>query len=314
MDELEDDLAIFGGQMKVLDRKGKHGHQKSSSVSGGGSITTATSNSGSASQSPASTPSSSVSPIMNPTALNLGSMGLEMPDVHPSLITYLNQDAVRRAIQAGQSVSAQGSPTQQPTILAQFRPQQQDNPGLGGANSTLPTASYGFNTSNFGAPSSDDWSRFGTFGENNNSSAESSRSAFGFYQDADSSMGMRGEQVERSQLAASSRLGTNPILQGFGTMPSMYSGPNNPLHRAQSTSQYFSQPSYMHAAAAPDPYDDMHTRGGMGTNLPSGSTWVEGSGNPMDTAGAVEIGLSGESRMEAGWMALMRDYGIMDSS
>lgn len=91
VDDLEDDLAIFGGQMRVLDRKSKNPHQRSPSMS---------STSGSGSGSSPQTPSSNTTNL-SPTSPSGGGMlglGLGLPDVHPSLITYLNQDAVRRAV------------------------------------------------------------------------------------------------------------------------------------------------------------------------------------------------------------------------
>ena len=92
VDDLEDDLAIFGGQMRVIDRKGKAPHQRSPSMSSSGHA--------SASGSSPKTPSSTVTNLSptSPSASGMLGLGLGLPDVHPSLITYLNQDAVRRAI------------------------------------------------------------------------------------------------------------------------------------------------------------------------------------------------------------------------
>lgn len=105
VDDLEDDLAIFGGQMRVLDRKGKAPHQRSPSMSSSGQE--------SASGSSPRTPSSSVANLSppSPSASGMLGLGLGLPDVHPSLITYLNQDAVRRVVshQQQHSVDTVGS-------------------------------------------------------------------------------------------------------------------------------------------------------------------------------------------------------------
>lgn len=105
VDDLEDDLAIFGGQMRVIDRKGKAPHQRSPSMSSSGHA--------SASGSSPKTPSSTVTNLSptSPSASGMLGLGLGLPDVHPSLITYLNQDAVRRAISQQQQQQQHGGDT-----------------------------------------------------------------------------------------------------------------------------------------------------------------------------------------------------------
>lgn len=68
-------------------------------------------------------------------------------------------------------------------------------------------------------------------------------------------------------------------------------------------------------------HDPMHpNQGGLQWN-PAGGFFPDGSGvdllrTPMANPGAVELGLSGESRHDSGWIAFMRDCGIlgMDTS
>lgn len=96
-EDIEDDLAIFGGQMKVLSRKGKsNAHQRSTSTSG--SVAASSSVGSPQSQSSSST---NVSPKLAPQAAAVLGLGMDFPEVHPSLIMYLNQDAVRRAMAQG---------------------------------------------------------------------------------------------------------------------------------------------------------------------------------------------------------------------
>ncbi len=50
---------------------------------------------------------------------------------------------------------------------------------------------------------------------------------------------------------------------------------------------------------------------GLGVNM-SGFNWAEVGTNTMDPTGAVEMGLSSESGMDASWITFMRECGIMD--
>ncbi|KAH9479083.1 putative transcriptional regulatory protein C1F7.11c [Psilocybe cubensis] len=127
-EDIEDDLAIFGGQMKVLSRKGKmNAHQRSSSTSG--SITTHSTVSSPQSQSPSST---NASPKLDSQAAAVLGLGLDFPDVHPSLITYLNQDAVRRAMTQG-SLQREGNA---PPTVSQVNPEAPAG-SFGASNATI---------------------------------------------------------------------------------------------------------------------------------------------------------------------------------
>ena len=49
----------------------------------------------------------------------------------------------------------------------------------------------------------------------------------------------------------------------------------------------------------------------LGVNM-AGFNWAEVGTNTMDPTGAVEMGLSSESGMDANWITFIRDCGIMD--
>lgn len=92
-----DDLAIFGGQLRVLDRKGKQIHQTTVTPSLFVPFPT--------SISLTKNPITEFPKSFEDTITTGDVFGSSLPDLHPSLIEYLNQDAVRRAISGQRSGS-----------------------------------------------------------------------------------------------------------------------------------------------------------------------------------------------------------------
>ncbi|KDR81167.1 hypothetical protein GALMADRAFT_222679 [Galerina marginata CBS 339.88] len=369
-DDIEDDLAIFGGQMRVLDRKGKHGlghgHRRSPS--------SATGSGGSASTDSPQASSASVSPTTHPAVLSLG-FGLELPDVHPSLVAYLNQDAVRRAMQGqGQGTARSGGGggggrSQQAAPVSILIPEA-EGPGSrarssggagsgqeyhrqaqasgGAGNSNQPSQ---MNTYTDGGSSSDevsgtgrgslgsfnfasgpasqqsrDWTAFGhdAFGEA--AQQQSSPLGLGFSSQAGGVIG------GRPTLPGIASLPTSSMAQGFG-MQGGYLSNSGAFASSHQAGQYQDRSGtgefagYNYPALGNQGQGQGQGQGGnyeMGGGQQSQSQsqlgWAgDGDGgnsgldmNPMDPAGAVEMGLSSESGMDAGWMSFMRDCGIMD--
>ncbi|KAF9477057.1 hypothetical protein BDN70DRAFT_862320 [Pholiota conissans] len=355
IEDIEDDLAIFGGQMKVLKQKGKNSRSASTS-----------------SESPASSPeaTSSTSPKLNPAMLGFG---LGIPDVHPSLIRYLNQDSVKKTMEPmpliaqlprrisipdapppAQQTSAQGASSSGPHIsyerskdisLSQL---PQWNASAGTSNSTTP-ASDSSSSSFLPDSPSRDWAT--------SSQRERRRSGFEYAPYGKPVAGGSGLGQSMSMGAAHnpSPLGLpanaglqqpsippiSPMSMGafsaMAPLPEMRDAdmasfmPVDPQPSTAEQATFFAQSAGgggggYSAHSFPghtDMFDPSLTMGlnvdqmlgrsaAMGINLNAGFNWEEVRTSTMDPTGAVEMGLSSESGMDASWISFMRDCGIMD--
>ncbi|KAF8894235.1 fungal-specific transcription factor domain-containing protein [Gymnopilus junonius] len=338
-DTIEDDLAIFGGQMRVLDRKGKgHGH----GITGGDSRSSPSLSASSASVSPtmgssqvpgASSSNSSIAGLGTGANAGFGGnlfgglgFGLDLPDVHPSLITYLNQDAVRRAVAVGQGRAGQGQreSTGAAVMTGTGGVAGGTGPGVGNLNTpisiSIPEAPVsgkgsdkvlggGFGT--FGPPlasrrsildPSREWSSsFTGFGGNGQGSPVS-LPGLGNLQNTPT---QHQQQPTYHLPVPSSATGANLMASNFGNqqLPSQWDFNN----------YQGSQGPFMTSGMdldVPAGFDDVGA-GWMNIGMNSDP---RGNVNVMDPMGVVEMGLSSESGMDAGWMSFMRDCGIMDST
>ncbi|KAF8962407.1 hypothetical protein BDZ97DRAFT_1824910 [Flammula alnicola] len=340
IDDIEDDLAIFGGQMRVLDRKGKPPHQRSSSSS-----------TGSAASSPQTPSSGGVSPTSGPAKLGFG---LALPDVHPSLITYLNQDVVRRTMSMSPATAGLtatsisiSEPHIPPSQITAQNASQMRAPWKEAASDQTGTRS----TASLTGPS---------LGEQDGRSTSSQRTPFAHApiqppqylsipetsRDWSTSTtptagGLAGQELgasDRSKGAngggTANRAGqANPNLPRLSTLPQS-TFPRVAALPNMDISQSFGLPDILPPRADPSRKFDAATSGyfgnppvdftsypfggrrsaGAGVDLNTTFNWLESGLNAMDPTGAVEMGLSSESGMDAGWISFMRDCGIMDTA
>ncbi|KIM39486.1 hypothetical protein M413DRAFT_446984 [Hebeloma cylindrosporum] len=341
-DELEDDLAIFGGQMRVLDRKGKNPNQRSPSMSSSGHA--------SASGSSPKTPSSNVnvSPT-SPSESGMLGLGLGLPDVHPSLITYLNQDAVRRAVsqQQQQHGPVSSSDTQSASTSAHEGPYERSHLVSGRSQNPSTQASGGNNTQSTSRSSSFiprpdpvmEWATTGTSHDPPGQTAPSS--SFNQYPSSPNQSGMgttyqsqaniRPPILRRAPVPVSNH-NASRTFTGHSLIPPPATQQATASARSEPPGNVYSpRPSHFYGQYTG--YD--YSSGGHGSfyggttgPMDSGLGHVHGSQNinvtttafgmlgptEMHSTGAVEMGLSSESGMDAGWLSFMRDCGIMDTT
>lgn len=377
-EDIEDDLAIFGGQMKLLSRKGKlNAHRRSPSTSG--SVTTGSSVSSPQSQ---SSSSANASPTLGHQAAAVLGHGLELPDVHPSLITYLNQDAVRRAMAQGtqqqeqqrevavpSGVNARRSEAPRPTTNISPRSGGGSVPGVvallqGNANGqqrlenvdaggpvqshmdTYPDSRTSFDdaqrrpteqTANSfpqlqlphqygsGVGPSRTWSMLNSFVTTD--SPVLSRSGLSAYPDNSVDSGGM-ERVTSSGPAGGGGDGLS-FSASLGSALNAYTGENVYSSAANANMGHsYTQPYFQRLGSygllsgqsmgSYSAGQDSDRRMQTGIDLVSGNStyaiptagWT---GDGANLADVVEMGLSSESGMDAGWMSFMRDCGIMDT-
>jgi hypothetical protein len=340
-DDFEDDLAIFGGQLKILDRKDK-GHRRTASSPPTSSSTPHTVSSG------------GTSPILG-AGFNFG-----LPDVHPSLIAYLNQDAVKKTMDVGPLGRPNGSSIFGSTLQQISNPQRQTlielDPQVnsmsqayerayeasqtqGTASRTAPVApgspstastSSSNPTSPKHAPSALQSRSFSAVGAHNQSGQQWTSSPAYESILSRSASSTTPQRVDSPQYPRISQLINN---EGVGALPT-----------ADFSQQYNIPPStsgYLAGAHQLRPGYDYSNYGYTSNAVPnnsaganmsnfqlplqySGSTtniapnldfWSNQQFNTnVDTTGAIDMGLSTESGMDAGWISFMRDCGIMDIS
>lgn len=336
VEDIEDDLAIFGGQMKVLNRKGKSPGQRSPS------------NSGSPAGSPEAT--TAASPQMNSTVLGFG---LGIPDVHPSLIRYLNQDIVKKTMEPApsivprpQRITIPDAPTLPPQVPSKGgrsglnSAHEQQAPWKPGADTTTAQAEPPSDSFAPDSPSRD-WA--------SSSQRERRRSGYEYTPYTKPSVGGNGSN---QNMASPSSVAMDTVLEvpegSISPMSSLAMGsfsamtPLQELRNPDLSQTYL--PLNTHASSSQPPnfygqqagsyvsypftgptdiYDPSLSMGmsvdqmlgrsiAMGINLNAGFNWAEVGTSTMDPTGAVEMGLSSESGMDASWISFMKSYGIMD--
>jgi hypothetical protein len=326
IEDIEDDLAIFGGQMKVLNRKGKSPRQRPSSTPG----------------SPVGSPeaTTTASPQINSTVLGFG---LRIPDVHPSLIRYLNQDIVKKTMEPvpslvprPQRITIPDAPILPPQVPSQRGGSgltgvyEQQQPWNAGADSTtMQTEPLAENFSPDSPPR--DWA----------SSSQRDRRRLGYEYTPYAKPGVGGSGPNQNMSNASPIRMATVLEVPQGTIPPMSSLPMGsfsamtplqelenpdlsqtyfPLNAhisssdpvnfyGQSAGGYMSNP-FTGPTNVYDPtlgmgmnVDQMLGRSlAMGINLNAGFNWAEVGTHTMDPTGAVEMGLSSESGMDASWI------------
>ncbi|PPR00530.1 hypothetical protein CVT24_005504 [Panaeolus cyanescens] len=395
MDDLEDDLAIFGGQMKVLDRKGKGGaqgrpqqgsispqipqgpagspqqqrqrqrssHRRSESITLTLSPGAPSSTNGISSPvSPEGVSGSPIVPEMPPPSLgttaataappqgtqtdfqgNAWDLGTGLPEVHPSLITYLSQDVVKRALdfEYGKGNGNTGANTG-----------VGDTPGggMGGAlggnsfygaglGTTAAAGGYGDTRHALGGPS---------YGWNNPGSGHSSSSVHhhvptsSLYgpQNMVNTMGVHdGLMNDQGRMQAYSQQGmvgpqsltSNGRFGAFMPINMMHGMNRGVSHGGDDMSRGYN-PGFVETAS-PSSFMGLqqpgYGGGFMGPPMasseqvminPMGPTHMGYNGNRVgmgfngtDPSRAVEMGLASESGMDLGWVTFMQDCGIMDT-
>ncbi|KAF5316353.1 hypothetical protein D9619_006856 [Psilocybe cf. subviscida] len=337
-DDFEDDLAIFGGQLKILDRKDK-GHRRTASSPP------------TSSSSPHTISSGGTSPILG-AGFNFG-----LPDVHPSLIAYLNQDAVKKTMDVdplgrpngnsifGSTLQQISNPQRQtqieldPQVNSMSQAYERASQTQGTAARTAPVAagSPGAASSSSSNPASPQHApsalqsrTFSAAGANNHSSQQwpSSSVYESLLPRPASSTAL--QRVDPPQYQRISQLINNT---GTGALPAVdfsqqYNVPPNATGYLTGAQQLrpgydYSNYGYTTSAVPGNPTGTNISNfqlplqyGGSATNIaPNLDFWSNQQFNTnMDTSGAIDMGLSSESGMDAGWISFMRDCGIMDVS
>ncbi|KAF9524395.1 fungal-specific transcription factor domain-containing protein [Crepidotus variabilis] len=266
------------------------------------------------------------------------SVGGPLPDVHPSLIEYLNNDGVRRAL------SGQGPEND-----------YEETSGLGGARD-ISELGMDFPTTTKPVLASRPWSisspsnfaqRSGSTESFGSAIVSAMRPAMTNKQDVDMRPPLEGALASTHQLIGSGS--SRPLnKQGSGAgNPQAQSGRQfkfvNYTHPGSNTSNTSTGTTQMgghsnggstsstgstsQSTEPPSPnniYDPTSQGHGLFDAHPGlhnfdylSNDIVPGSLTPipnaMDRAGAVEFGLSTESWMDAGWVSFMRDCGIMET-
>jgi hypothetical protein len=289
-DGIEDELAIFGGQTRLLARKTK----------------TKTSSSGGIDPSPSPTTSvrGSVSPSSVASPLEPSQSATALPmNVHPSLVEYLGARGLQH--DAAQLSNPPNNEGQQQLSLKVANPSQIDsinNPSSGQMGEMVSSfMGYLANRSTSNAPVSPQNSIPDSFGsvqqlprQNWGGALEGNIQSF---PKPDESFGWRGpfspqanlsRQSQSSDLSISdsSITASNSMIFPSASNLTLQSSSPQTRYRPSSASTYSAHTGYAHYA--PTPTD---------------------SGGPM-----VELGLLTESHMDSGWYSFMQDCGIsMDS-
>ncbi|TFK37395.1 fungal-specific transcription factor domain-containing protein [Crucibulum laeve] len=284
-DDVEDELAIFGGHTRVIDKKPRSKYSGSSGMSD--------SSHGSGSVSP-----SSEHVDIKPT---ISAAMDTMPEVHPSLVEYLSQDAVRRAHVPASPIQPNnmtGGNQQYPQDYSSSNSQQQPNnrKQLGEmysnfmgylASRTVPSAPV--------TPPSP--------------AVQNSYGVVPQYASSSSSL-----QYAPSPQNDNTNQSSAPPFNW--SSPSLVTPTNHPassqitsLPESYSTLSNFSTPQVLSSSLPmQDPYN------GFTNSYFSGrSTSTFGTPQSTNNSGAiVEIGLSTDSGMDAKWLSFMRECGIME--
>ena len=306
VDDIEDDLAIFGGQMRVVDRKGKHLRTPSVSILSGFA--------GGSSQ-PGSSASGGLSPKTNEISA-FWDLGLGLPDVHPSLIQYLNQDAVRKIIKGegkstddGAGAPKQPTPTPRSPKLTALGPSYVF-PELGEDESRLTTSIAELFAENIEPNFASIPSGSATFKPQNQ-----------YISFADSSMEWSltdpfPEALTQQKTAPTRTQPANPMR---GLVPPLLPV-LSPLDITSFPSMRHQQPrqpsNFNYTPFQPAAYVNSAGSEGMAGFFDSSSSTAfgtMGSGANSRDAGVIDIGLSNETGVDAGWVSFMRDCGIMDT-
>ncbi|PFH47639.1 hypothetical protein AMATHDRAFT_77107 [Amanita thiersii Skay4041] len=306
-DEFDDELAIFGGQKRVIARRRtKTLHKASSSISGDSS----------SSSSPSPSPSglSPINPVgggqmqsgiqqMMQQGGSSSSGGSSYPEVHPMLLQYLNgatfHSPPRQNASIPASLAAQGAGA---SLEYQQQQQQQQPKGLGDSSQGYTTLANSNFSSSAGATSSNP----STLPTDPSSSMMAQGMGAGTSSGGNNNAGWGGK-VEPMPLQISEL----QYMDWLSSSPSPYHSPMT-QHRSDSS---FASPAVLSGApeldldaypvgTPPDPHRGPTTVSNGGYGL--GAT----SNDPAGTM--VELGVSSESGMDARWMTFVQDCGIMD--
>ncbi|KAJ3512326.1 hypothetical protein NLJ89_g3583 [Agrocybe chaxingu] len=340
-DDLEDDLAIFGGQMRVLDRKasGKHHHR---SMSSGGSAGAPGSGTTAAASSPSSSTATSLSTEVSPAAipatldtgtgatsasgigLGLGLGSLAWPE---SILLWWRPATVSVSGQAHGGEPYSGAFTSGSNWLngaSQYltggrTSDEVEERGFGHIPHPAPHAGPSTSTQGqhlfFGGPTRH-WSTAINFDgllqepglstglpmfepstSNNSTTAPMHDTSFpSFHPPSDASM----FDIQHA-------MNHNPLANLPPDMVALFSaGPSNPA--ASSTFEY---PDISMGYLGMNGYSNGNAPQSTGGFYPHDLGM--GPTISMDHAGAIDMGLSSESGMDASWLSFMRDCGIMDT-
>ncbi|KAJ3574766.1 hypothetical protein NP233_g1545 [Leucocoprinus birnbaumii] len=327
--DAEDELAIFGGQTRVLTRKTRH---KST-----GGTTSHSSPEG-------STPSQTTSPISSPP-FNFSSM----PDVHPSLIEYLKHDSMRKT--QGPSRSQTMHTTNPSPPMAPVHPQR---PGRRASSDSSSRKDMGEMYSSFMGyladksvshlpyppgilpPSMQNYRPPPT--QSNPPPNSSVPSGINQWEQATASRGPQpsSRQAPPSQTTALSGMpatadasalnawmSLDPANAGFQTSAQSnqyYSGMNSASSNAMDSFMMSPQGGMGGTAYSSGRMDSMSLQSYGVDSYSNGSNFFPGAAaapfaqsqnHPVDPM--VEMGLTSESEMDEGWLSFMRECGIMDN-
>ncbi|KAF8798605.1 hypothetical protein BYT27DRAFT_7203180 [Phlegmacium glaucopus] len=245
-DDIEDDLAIFGGQTRVLDRKGRQGQTQSQTQTQTQQPPPNLQSNQSAFsyvhlQQPQSHQGSP--PVPSP-------FELDKSQVHPSLISYLNREPPRNAGAQNVAPLAGGDG-------GRFFPSQLEGQSSG---HLIPQPTNLADMREYGGGMSR-----GMMGLNTNTG-----------------IGLLGSE-------------------GYYNTPQVQQRPGGYM---TSMGGYQNPPGYG--------YNNLPNMGFNRMGVPPTFPFRTSGNNVMDPAGVVEMGLSSESGMDAGWLTFMKDCGIMD--
>ncbi len=326
LNDAEDELAIFGGQTRVLTRKTKRKLTGTATVSSPES------------HSPEVTPTSPTSTF------------LSMPDVHPSLIEYLKHDSLRKSHMHPQSQSSlhYANTPSSPSSMSQNslnRRSGSDSPsrremgemynGFMGylasksiSNTPVPPGVVPPSMRNYRPPTQGSDAPVSRYSNGNAPSPSAmntweqppARHSQQSYPHQNSSSTMVGTSTTDAD-ALNAWMALNPANAGFSPPPNQYFvGPNTSSNTSMNNSANTmpvhsgmgdTSGALFDARTDPlafrsygiDPY--LRSTINPGTALPALSQ------NPTDPM--VEMGLTSESGMDEGWLSFMRECGIMDN-
>jgi len=298
MQDIEDELAIFGGQTRVLARKTKC------------KCCVSTSSGADSSPSPSASAGGPASPSTVVSSLEPGQQATATPELnaHPTPVEYLGAQPFTVGYDTPKQTNpsnndGQSSVQQNVNVTSTFAINPSANPPSGKQMGEMFSSFMGYlanrsiSNANIALPTPDPRSNPYQSTQQNVRQQWDGKMGDSTFPQADHSFGWRPQEISTRQL---------PLSNSPNTASTSMFPPSPSTLPLQSSHQ---QTEFIPVDGTTDqPYSDYESHAGS-------ASYPQYASAPTDPAGAmVELGLVTESKIDSGWFSLMQDCGIsMDS-